>query len=154
LEKPSYDIAVVMQRRRAQSPWIEVVWEPHGVVPGYTGAERKLLLEQDGVAQWLHPGFKLELHRDETEGYYLNVVGSEPRVFVLWRMEGDDALPLQVTASSEEASRWLDGGHAVDGVPMPPELYAWVGGYVEQNYRPQPQKRIKPRSFQHPKDRL
>ena len=150
-----------MQRRRAQSPWIDVVWEPHGVVPDYGGAERKLLVEHDGVAQWLHPGFKLELHRDEAEGYYLNVVGSEPRVFVLWRMEGEDveesrrqALPVHVTVSSEEASRWLDGGHAVDGVPMPPEIYAWVGEYVEQNYRPQPQKRIKPRSFQHPKDRL
>jgi hypothetical protein len=154
LEKPSYNIAVVMQRRPAQSRWADVVWEPHGVVPGYTGTERRLLLEHDGVAQWLHAGFKLELHRDEAEGYYLNVVGQEPRVFVLWRMEGDEALPLQVTASSEEASRWLDGGHAVDGVPMPPEIYAWVGEYVEQNYRPQPQKRIKPRSFQHPKDRV
>src|SRR4051794_2387180 len=75
-----------MQRRPAQSRWADVVWEPHGVVPGYAGSERKLLLEQEGVGQWLHPGFKLELHRDETEGYYLNVVGLEPRVFVLWRM--------------------------------------------------------------------
>jgi len=143
-----------MQRRRAQSRWADVVWEPHGVVPGYAGAERQLLVEHDGVVQWLHPGFKLELHRDETEGYYLNVVGLEPRVFVLWRMEADEALPVEVTVSSEEAGRWLDGGHAVDGVPMPPEIYAWVGDYVEKNYRPQPQKRIKPRSFVHPKDRV
>ena len=154
MEKPSYAIAVVMQRRRAQSRWADVVWEPHGVVPGYAGAERQLLVEHDGVVQWLHPGFKLELHRDETEGYYLNVVGLEPRVFVLWRMEADEALPVEVTVSSEEAGRWLDGGHAVDGVPMPPEIYAWVGDYVEKNYRPQPQKRIKPRSFVHPKDRV
>jgi hypothetical protein len=154
LEKPSYTVAVVMQRRPAQSRWADVIWEPHGVVPAYAGSERKLLVEHEDVAQWLHPGFKLELHRDEAEGYYLNVVGIEPRVFVLWRMEGDDALPVQVTVSAEEASRWLDGGHAVDGVSMPPEIYAWVGEYVENNYRPQPQKRIKPRSFQHPKDRV
>jgi hypothetical protein len=25
---------------------------------------------------------------------------------------------------------------------------------VEKNYRPEPKKRIKPRSFQHPKDRM
>ena len=143
-----------MQRRRAQSRWADVVWEPHGVVPGYLGAERKLLLQHDGVAQWLHAGFKLELHRDEIEGYYENVVTADPRVFVLWRMEGEEALPLEVTASRDEASRWLDGGHSVDGVPMPPEIYAWVGDYVEKNYRPEPKKRIKPRSFQHPKDRL
>src|SRR2546423_11144652 len=96
----------------------------------------------------------LQLHRDEAEAYDLNVTVCEPGVVVLWRMGDGDALSLHVAASSEEASRWLDGGHAVDGVPMPPEIYAWVGEYVEQNYRPQPQKRIKPRSFQHPKDRL
>jgi hypothetical protein len=154
VEKPNFPLAVVMQRRPAQSRWADVVWEPHGVVPGYLGGERKLLVQHDGVAQWLHPGFKLELHRDEIEGYYENVVTADPRVFVLWRMEGEDALPLDVTASRDEASRWLDGGHSVDGVAMPPEIYAWVGDYVEKNYRPQPKKRIKPRSFQHPKDRV
>ena len=154
MEKPNFPLAVVMQRRPAQSRWAEVIWEPFGVVPGYSGSEAKLLVEHDGVVQWLHPGFKLELHRDETEGYYQNVSASDPRVFVLWRMEGEDALPLDVTASSDEAGRWLDGGHGVDGVPMPAEIYAWVGDYVEKNYRPEPKKRIKPRSFMHPKDRV
>ena len=154
MHKPTFPIAVVMQRRPAKSRWADVVWEPFGIVPGHEGGERKLLVDHDGVAQWLHPGFKLELHRDEAEGYYFNVSAPEPRVFVLWRMEGEHALPVHVTASSDEAGRWLDGGHSVDGVPMPPEIYAWVGDYVEKNYRPQPQKRFKPRSFQHPKDRL
>ena len=112
-----------------------------------------MLVDRPEVAQWLHPGFKLVLHRDELEGYYLNVSASEPRVFVLWRMEGESGLPLDVTASSEEGGRWLDGGHSVDGVAMPPEIFAWVGDYVEHNYRPEPKKRIKPRSFIHPKDR-
>lgn len=118
------------------------------------GGAPRLLREDGAVAQWLHPGFKLVLHKDETEGYYLNVSATHPKVFVLWRMEGDRALPLDVTVSSDEAGRWLDGGHSVDSVAMPPEIFAWAGEYVENNYRPQPKKRIKPRSFQHPKDRL
>jgi hypothetical protein len=69
-------------------------------------------------------------------------------------MEGGDALPVEVTVSSEEAGRWMDGGHSVDGVAIPAEIFAWVGQYVEDNYRPQPEKRIKPRSFVHPKDRV
>ena len=32
MEKPSFPLAVVMQRRPAQSRWADVVWEPHGVV--------------------------------------------------------------------------------------------------------------------------
>jgi hypothetical protein len=143
-----------MQRRPAQSNWADVVWEPFGVVSGHQGDAQKLLVEHDGIVQWLHPGFALELHRDEAEGYYMNVSAPSPRVFVLWRMEGEQGLPVHVTASSDEAARWLDGGHSVDGVAMPREIYAWVGDYVEKNYRPQPQKRIKPRSFVHPKDRV
>jgi hypothetical protein len=146
-----------MQRRPAQSRWADCIWELHGVLADPGGAPR-LLREDGAVAQWLHPGFKLLLHRDETEGYYMNVSAPQPRVFVLWRMdgriEGDFALPLEVTVSSDEAGRWLDGGHSVDGVAMPAEIFAWVGEYVENNYRPQPKKRIKPRSFQHPKDRV
>jgi hypothetical protein len=37
---------------------------------------------------------------------------------------------------------------------MPAEMFAWVGEYVEKNYRPEPKKRRKPRSFIHPKDRV
>ena len=157
MHKPSFPIAVVMQRRAARSRWADYLWEPHGVIAD-PGGEARALREDGADLQWLHPGFQLVLHKDEHEGYYLNVSAPQPRVFVLWRMEerggADFALPLDVTVSSDEAGRWLDGGHSVDGVAMPAQVFAWVGDYVEKNYRPEPKKRIKPRSFQHPKDRL
>ena len=143
-----------MQRRPAQSPWADFVWEPVSVVPGYAAKDTKLLREQGGVIQWLHGGFTLELHRDEAEGYYLNCSSQIPRVFVLWRMDDDQAVPAHVTVSSEEAGRWMDGGHSVDGVAMPQEIFVWAGEYVEKNYRPEPKKKIKPKSFQHPKYRV
>ena len=154
MEKPQFPIAVVMQRKPAKSRWIDWVWEPFGVLPGYADGEPRILVEQGGAVQWLHPGFKLVIHRDEAEGYYLNVSSQRPSVFVLWRMEEEQALPLDVTASSEEAGRWLDGGHSVDRVSMPAEIFAWVGDWVEKNYRPKPMERVKPRSFRHPKDRV
>ena len=152
--KPRFPVAVVMQRRAVQNRWVDCVWEPWGVLPSEDRGEPRLLLNDQGLSQWLHPGFTLELHRDEVEGYYLNVSGTAPSVFVLWRMEDERALPLDVTVSSEEAGRWLDGGHSVDRVAMPAEVFAWAGDYVERNYRPEPKKRIKPRSFKHPKDRV
>lgn len=156
MHKPSFPIAVVMRRRRALSRWADWIWEPWSVLCGAAAGEARLLVEEDaqGAAQWLHPGFELLLHHDEAEGYYLNVVASDPRVFVLWRMEGEQGLPVEVTVSFNEAGRWLDAGHSVDGVAMPAQIYAWVGDYVEKNYRPEPKKRIRPRSFQHPKDRI
>jgi hypothetical protein len=162
MEKPSRMLAVVMQCRAARSRWTSVIWEPVSVLESdEPRGEARLLVRQDDLEQWLHPGFELAIHRDEIEGYYMNVSSGSPRVFVLWRMDedrgGQDAargVPLQVTASYDEGGRWLDGGHSVDSVTMPDAVFAWIGGYVEKNYRPEPKKRIKPRSFVHPKDRV
>lgn len=154
MEKPTFPIAVVMQRRALQSRWADHAWEPAGVLCGYANETAARVLRDDAsLAQWLHPGFILVLHKDEAEGYYLNVSSQSPRVFILWRVDGDQGVPVEVTVSSEEAGRWMDGGHSVDSVAMPTEIFAWVGDYVEHNYRPQPKQRIKPRSFVHPKDR-
>lgn len=145
-----------MRRRLLASRWQSEAWEPHGIVDGYEqDGEARLLVDDAGTQQWLYPGFRVVLHRDETEGYYLNVSSGSPRVFVLWRMDEDSGrgLPLDVTVSYDEGGRWLDGGHSVDSVEMPAEIFAWVGAYVEQNYRPEPKQRKRPRSFLHPKDR-
>lgn len=160
MERPTKTLAVVMQRRNARSRWAGVVWQPASVLETGepAGAARRLVKHGD-YEQWLHPGFELAIHRDEIEGYYTNVSSGSPRVFVLWRMEGEEgdeharALPLFLTASYDEAGRWMDGGHSVDSVTMPDAVFAWLGEYVEKNYRPQPRLRRKPRSFVHPKDR-
>lgn len=155
MEKPVRTLAVVMQRRNARSRWAGVIWEPVSVLESEEPrGEARLLMRQDDCEQWLHPGFELAIHRDEIEGYYMNVSSGSPRVFVLWRMEAEQGLPLQVTVSYDEGGRWLDGGNAVDSVTMPPAIFGWIGEYVENNYRPEPKKRIKPRSFIHPKDRI
>lgn len=155
MEKPKKTLAVIMQRRATRNRWESVLWEPWSVLEsGEPQGGPRMLVEQADVAQWLYPGFELVLHRDEAEGYYLNVSSGSPRIFVLWRMDEDVGIPLQVTASYDEGARWLDGGHSVDSVTMPPQVFAWVGEYVETNYRPEPRKRIKPRSFIHPKDRV
>ena len=160
MDKPKRSVAVIMQRRRLQNRWQSVAWEPWSALESDEPQNPpRQLVDKGDTAQWLHPGFEVTLHRDEAEGYYMNVSSESPRLFVLWRMEGDDeatalGIPLQVTASYDEAGRWMDGGHSVDSVAMPTEMFAWVGEYVEKNYRPEPKRRRKPRSFVHPKDRV
>jgi hypothetical protein len=160
MEKPRKTLAVIMQRRLIQNRWQSASWEPWSVLESDEAQNPpRQLVDKAEASQWLYPGFELLLHRDEAEGYYLNMTSGSPRIFVLWRMEGDDeatarAIPLHVTASYNEAGRWMDGGHFVDSVALPPDLFAWLGEYVEQNYRPEPKKRRKPRSFIHPKDRV
>ena len=151
---PRQRVAVVMQRRAIANRWQREVWEPVGVLQGY-GDEKapRVLVDTQDVQQWLYPGFELALSLAEAEGYYHNVSSKEPCVFVLWRMEDGRAVPQYATVSYDEASRWMDGGESVDRVPMPPGLFAWVGEFVEKNYRFTPKKRVRPQSFLSPKDR-
>lgn len=154
MHESSIPVAVIMQRRALQNRWQSEAWAPFGIVLNHVGGgQPQLLVEEGGIAQWLHPGFDLKLFRDEGEGYYLNVSSDEPRIFVMWRMEDELAVPKFITVSYNEAGRLLDAGEQVDTVPMPPEVMAWVGGYVEDNYRPEQKRRVRPQSFVQPGDR-
>lgn len=137
MDAPSFPIAIIMERTALDNPWASERWGVHGVVPGGRGGER-VIYRDEKRTQFLFPGFEVSLYRDEAEGYYLNLTSPEPRVFVRWRMEEERAKPELVTVSYGEAARWMDADHSVDGVAMSAEIMAWVGDYVEQNYRPEP----------------
>ncbi|NJN40095.1 MAG: DUF3305 domain-containing protein [Gammaproteobacteria bacterium] len=153
MQDPSVRVAVVMERREIDNKWATEEWVAVAVIPDTGSGGPSLIAEDRGRARWLHPGYDVTLRRDEAEGYFLNVTTDEPRFFVMWQMEADQAVPHVVSASYNEASTWMDAGDQVDPVPIPPELLLWLGDYVRDNYRPEPKKRIRPRSFMHPKDR-
>jgi len=143
-----------MQRRALESRWQSQAWEALGVLADYAGAgEPRVIVETPGITQWLYPGFDIVLQRSEAEGYFHNVSALAPNVFVLWRMADSRAVPHYVTVSYDEASRWMDGGAQVDSVAMPPAMRAWLREFVDQNYRPEPKKRLRPQSFLAPRER-
>jgi hypothetical protein len=96
------------------------------------------------------------LFPDEAEGYYLNVSSGAPSVFVSVRNDEatGDLYPFQATLSYNEAARWMDGGEKVERVVVWPELAAWMGQWVEDNYRPEPKRRQRPKSFEGKEGRL
>jgi hypothetical protein len=146
-------VAVIMQQRATANRWQTEVWEPLGVLTGTRDTEPRLLVEERDATQWLHPGLEIVLRQPDADGYYLNVSTRDPRVFVLWRMQDGRGVPHHLTVSYSEASSWMDGGEQVDSVPMPPEIFAWVGDFVEKHYRPEPKRRIRPQSFRQPGER-
>jgi len=137
----SLAIAVVMQRMALENRWVSEKWEALGVVPDARESREPRVIYEDGQRrQVLYTGLRLELFRDEAESYHFNLTSPEPRVFVLCRADDGPPRPVLTTAGYAEAARWMDSGETVDGLPMPPEIYAWVGAFVEQHYRPQPKK--------------
>ena len=155
MQRPELNVAVVMRRRKLDNPWQSELWEVASVLAPYQGPlGPRLVLEHADESQWLHTGLKLELYRDDCEGYYLNITTPEPRIFVMWRMDGESAVPHFVTVSSNEASGWMDSGEEVGSAAMEPEVGKWVAEYVRDHYRPEPKKkRIRPESFKDPAER-
>lgn len=154
-ERPSRQVAVILERAPVASRWATHQWQAVGVIPDVGGAPR-VLLEREEFLQKVFPGLRVTLFRDEAEGYYLNVSSGEPCAFVSVRTdeEGEDPYPFQVTVSYNEAARWMDGGERVDRVAVDAEFAAWIGGWVEANYRPEPKERIRPKSFKGREGRL
>lgn len=149
VERAPVRVAVVMERTALANRWQSERWEPVSIVPdeGVDTAPR-LLHQEPCQSQWLHPGFVVELFRDEAEGYYLNLTATKPFAFVNWELVEGVGVPRSVTLSYNEAARMMDGGAQVEGVPLPAELQGWLAAFVDRFYQPEGKKRrIRPPSF-------
>ncbi len=149
MRQPAFNLAVLMQKRRINNRWATDVWEVVAVLhDSEPTAEAERVAQADGVERWIFRGLQLSLRREEAEGYYLNISTLEPRVFVLWQLDNDLGVPQRITASYNDACTWMDAGEQVDSVAMPPDVYDAINSFTREHYRPEPRKRIRPRSFQ------
>jgi hypothetical protein len=155
MEYPLRRVAVIVERETLESRWGTHQWQLLGVVPDM-GGEPRVLLENPQSFQRIYPGFEVRLYPEEAEGYFLNVSSEAPSVFVSLRIDeaSSEPYPFQATLSYNEAARWMDGGERVDRALAWPELSTWMGEWVEANYRPEPKKRHRPRSFEGKEGRL
>lgn len=134
-------IAVIMQRRTVNHRWADTAWSAVAVVadPGGLAPLQPLSRTADEEL-YLVSGLQLELHRDENDGYYENWAAPEPKIFIMWRMIDERAIPSVASASYAEGTRMLDSGDATDGIPMPSDIHAWLGEYLRTNYQPRPHR--------------
>ena len=160
--RPCLSAAVVMRRERIDNRWQPWRWSLGDVVPhedGF-GTEPRLLLKSDAEERWLHPGFKVELHIGDAEGYYLNVTTAQPCFWVVWRMQevaslaDEIAVPQTVTVSYHDAGRWLDAQETVEQVPMPASVAQWLQAFVDQHHVLEAKRRQRPQSFKTLQDRF
>ncbi len=156
--RPSIRVAVLIERRKQPNEWEAWRFQVVDVVPdeGGFGAAPRVLRDDGCTAQTLYPGLVVTLHRDEAEGYHLNLSSGAPVWFVMWRSDDDDpsrAWPEFVTLSYNEAGRLLDAQERVDNVPLDGGTLAWLQRYADEHYRPEPKQRRRPASFRPPGER-
>lgn len=158
---PLLHVAVQIDREHQPNRWEDWRFRLVDVLldEGQFGTAPRLLRDDGKTARFLFPQLPVRLHRDEAEGYYLNLSSGTPVWFVMWRREDDPAggpptaQPLFVTVSYHEAGRLLDAQEQVDNVPLPPAVREWLQAYTDEHYRPEPRKRRRPQSFIAPGER-
>jgi Protein of unknown function (DUF3305) len=158
MDRPSIDVAVVMERETRPNRWEDWRFKVIDVVPHEPafGTAPRVLRDDGQLRRTLFPGFRLELFRDEAEGYFLNLSSGAPVWFVVWRIDDADtssARPETVSLSYNEAGRWLDAQERVDNVPLGAAQAAWLQAFTDEHYRPEPKQRRRPASFLAPEKR-
>jgi hypothetical protein len=147
---PRVLVTVLIGRTLLNSRWATEHWQPEAVEldaqsEGRAGPDGRETAQTG--SPWRFPGFAVELHRSESEGYHLNVTAPEPKIFVMCRPAEDGAdpplRPVLVTVSYNEAARMLDGGEQVEAVPMLPDVLEWMKPFVAEHYKPEPRRKMR-----------
>ena len=102
----------------------------------------------DGPRTLRYDQLSIDLHVDECESYYFNLMVDEPRCFVVYRnLDGGNLEPFVVTPSYDLAASYEEGDHRVDAVALDPALYPHVEAFVLSHYAPEKKQRRKRRNW-------
>jgi len=135
-------VGIVVERRRAQSPWIDFTWKPVAALAGLPDAAPWTMLSQDGDGATFYAGAgEIALYRTETANYRDNLGSAAPMLWVALRPTGVEP-PYEifaVTADPAEGEAWTEAGSdLVDVVPMPEPVHATIDAFVAEHHVEQP----------------
>jgi hypothetical protein len=130
-------IGVVVERRRAKSPWVDFIWRPVTVLPGVPDAAPWTALDGDADQMNFYAGAaELELYRSDACAYRDNLETGAALLWVVLRPTGLEP-PYEiaaVTADPGEGESFTEGAtNLVESVPMPESVYAIVAEFVAEH---------------------
>jgi hypothetical protein len=135
-------VGVVVERRKAASPWIDFTWRPVSVLVGSPAASPWTPLSQDRESATFFAGAAdIELHRTETGNYRDNLGSETPLLWVALRPTGVEP-PYElfaVTADPAEGEAMTEtGGDLVDVVAMPEAVRTQIAEFISVHHVERP----------------
>lgn len=135
-------VGVLVERRRAKSPWLDFIWRPVAVLAGTPeAAPWTPLCEAEDTTLFYAGDAVVELYRTETANYRSNLASSAPALWVILRPD-----PLQhayklhaVTADPAQGEALADAGSdLVEPVPMPTVIAEAIGDFIARHHVERP----------------
>ena len=131
-------VGVVVERRKAASPWIDFVWRGTCVLPDEPEMTPwTVIREQEGTTLFYAGSATVDLYRSETARYRDNLATGAPGVWiVLTPSEG--AWPYAVsavTADPAEGEAFTEAGaNLVEAVAMPEVMRVAIENFIAEHH--------------------
>jgi hypothetical protein len=131
-------VGVVVERRKATSPWADFIWRPVAVLGGVPDAAPWTPLAIDGEAATFYAGAaEIELYRSEADNYRRNLESAGPAIWVALQETGGDPpyAVAAVTADPAEGEGLTGSGQRIiEPVAMPGPLRHTIAAFVAEHY--------------------
>jgi uncharacterized protein DUF3305 len=135
-------VGVVVERRKAESPWLDFLVRPVSVLAGVPAAPPWTVIHAAADLTTFYAGDAvIELHRTETANYRNNLASGTPLLWVVLRPgPGEVGFDLlSVTADPAEGEALTGAGDdLVESVPMPSAVRDVVENFVAEHHVEQP----------------
>jgi hypothetical protein len=134
MPKESFNVGVLVKKRRIDHPWAEFSWKPLGILPAAPAVAPWTVVAREADGEILYAGAQdVTLYSGETSHYRDNLVSGRPSLWVALRSAGEGHALSSVSADPYEGeSQVQDPDLIVEAVPMPPAIAARVHDFVER----------------------
>jgi hypothetical protein len=138
MAEESIAVGVIVEKRKAASPWIDHTWSPVAVLPGLPEAASMTLIETipEGERYYLGAA-RVTLASVDTANYRDNMMSGAPKLWVAMREDqpSGELVLVAVTADPAEGEAHTETGtNIVDTVPMVPEIAHFVASFVDTHH--------------------
>ena len=131
-------VGVVVERRKAESSWVDFLYRPVSVLEGVPAALPWTQIAAEGDLTTYYAGDAvIELHRTETANYRDNLASGAPLLWVILRPGSGEVGPdlLLVTADPAEGEALTGAGNdLVESVPMPSSIRQVVENFIAEHH--------------------
>jgi hypothetical protein len=133
-----FSVGVLVERRKAVSPWADFLWRPVTALPGKPDTEPWTVISADAERTCFYAGFaEVELHRSETSHYLDNLKSGAPKLWIALRPTGGDPPYdlFSVTADPAEGESFTQWStDIVEAVPMPETFRHVLEAFVVEHH--------------------
>lgn len=131
-------VGIVVERRKAISPWTDFIWRAVAVLPDEPEANAwTMIREQDGATLFYAGSATIDLYRSETERYRDNLASGAPGIWVvLSPTEGTWPYAVAaVTADPAEGEAFTEAAsNLVEAVPMPEVVREAIENFIAEHH--------------------